>query len=142
MNLPDQYHKIILEEFENVLKLCNGANLLEDKLYFFSASYGIINRIMNLYCDPTLVFMHQVLQSTHQGFVQRLTQNNMPPSISNSFPDKLLKGLFLYFTELIKTFADKDEIKIREVLEKFSNLWYATSGNGFYLFLTEKLIIK
>ncbi len=142
MKIQEEFYEIILEEFKNVSKLCNDTNLLpEDKLYFFSASYGVINRIMNFNCEPILIFIHQILQSTHQAFAQRLSQRLMPGIISNSFPDVFWDKLFLYFSELISAFENKDENKIREILEKFSNLGYATSGNGFYLFLNEKLKI-
>lgn len=141
MNLPDQYFKIIIDEFEKVSKQCDEAKSLEDKLYFFSASYGVLYRVMNFSCDPILIFMHQILQYTHQGFTQRLSQLRIPGLISNSIPDVMQDALFSYFSELILSFKSKDEIKIREVLEKFSNLWYATNGNGFYLFLNKKLKI-
>jgi hypothetical protein len=137
MNLPEQYHKIILDEFKETLIHCNEVVSLEDKLYFFSASFGIVNRVMNLHCDPLLIFIHQILSSTHQGFIQRLSLRSTPGIVSQGIP--AVEKLFSYFSELISAFENKDEIEIRKVLEKFSNLWYATSGNGFYLFLTDKI---
>lgn len=138
MNLPDEYHKILLDEFEKILTQCNNVPLLEDKLYFFSASYGITNKIMNLHCEPILIFMHQILNSVYNGFIQRLSLKPAQ-AISRSIPDIFVESLFSYFSELISAFKDKDEVKIREVLEKFTNLWYATNGNGFYLFLNKKI---
>lgn len=96
---------------------------------------------MNLCYDPILFFIHQVLLSTHQGFVQRVTQYQISGAISNSIPDELWKALFSYFSELITAFEKKEDNEIRKVLEKFSNLWYATTGNGFYLYLQKRLII-
>ncbi|MCK4906075.1 MAG: hypothetical protein KAS64_00915 [Spirochaetes bacterium] len=141
MNISDQYFELILNELKEVQKLCSDANSPEDKLYFFSASYGILNRVMNFYCEPTLVFMHQILQATHQAFSQRLSMPKKAETISNSFPNKMWESLFSYFSLLILEFEKKDENKIREVLEKFSNLSYSISGNGFYLYLREKLVI-
>ena len=138
MNLPDEYHKIILDEFEKILKQCNELPILEDKLYFFSASYGIVNKIMNLHCEPVLIFMHQILFSVYNGFIQRLPINSTQ-AISRSIPNILVESLFSYFSELILAFKNKNENEIRVVLEKFSNLWYATGGNGFYLFLNKKI---
>lgn len=141
MKLPEQYYVMILKEFNDVEKLCNEANLIEDKLYLFSASYGILNRVMNIFCDPILVFMHQILQAAHQAFAQRLATPKIPATVANSLPDEMIKALFSYLTELRLAFEKKDENNIREVLEKFANLTYATSGNGFYLYLREKLVI-
>ena len=142
MNIPSQHYKTILEEFNKISQLCNDAKYLEDKLYFFSASFGIINRVMNFHCDPLLVFMHHILQTTHQGFVQRISQFQNPNLISNNIPDIFWDKLYLYFLELIKSFENKDVENIREILEKFTYLTYATTGNGFYLFISKKLTLK
>ena len=100
MNIPSQHYKTILEEFNKISQLCNDAKYLEDKLYFFSASFGIINRVMNFHCDPLLVFMHHILQTTHQGFVQRISQFQNPNLISNNIPDIFWDKLYLYFLDL------------------------------------------
>jgi hypothetical protein len=141
MKISDSYHDIILNEFNEVEKLCNEASSPDDKLYFFTASFGVINRIMNLYCDPTLIFMHNILKDAHQAIANRLTISKNPENISSSLPKDMWDSLFYYFSELKLAFEKKDEVKIREVLEKFSNLIYATSGNGFYLYLRKKLVL-
>ena len=141
MNIPDHYFELILNEFIEIQKLCDEAKSPEDKLYFFSASYGIINRIMNFHCEPLLIFMHQILQNVQNTMSQRLSSPKTPGSISNSLPSELFDSLFSYFSKLILEFEKKDENKIREVLEKISNLSYATTGNGFYLYLRGKLAI-
>jgi hypothetical protein len=141
MNIPDQYHKMIVDEIKEVEKLCIDTKSPEDKLYFFSATYGIINRVMNFYFDPILVFMHQILQVVHQAFTQRLTSPNISGTVSSSIPNEFWISLISYLSELRIAFEKKDEDNIRIVLEKFSNLWYATSGNGFYLYLRGKLHI-
>jgi len=141
MNIPDNYFDLIVNEFKEVEKLCEEAKSPDDKLYFFSASYGIINRVMNFHCEPILVFMHQMLQTSHQMVAKRLATPKNMDNISNSLPNEIFESLFSYFSLLIKEFEKKDENKIREVLEKFSNLSYATSGNGFYLYLRGKLLV-
>jgi hypothetical protein len=143
MKIPNNFHEIILKEFNEIEKLCSETDSIEDKLYYFSASYGIVNRIMNLYCDSTLVFMHQILQTTCQSLVQRLANSKvqMPTIISSAFPNEMIAALLLSFSELRLAFEKKDEDGIRKVLEKFSNLTYATTGNGYYLYLQKKLLI-
>ena len=141
MNIPDKYFELILNEFKEVQKLCIEAKTSEDKLFFFSASYGVLNRVMNFCCEPILVFMHQILQDATKNISHRLAIPKKPGSISNSLPIEMWESLFSYFSTLIIEFEKKDEHKIREVLEKFSNLSYATLGNGFYLYLRGKLTI-
>ncbi|NOY08478.1 MAG: hypothetical protein GXP33_06525 [Spirochaetes bacterium] len=141
MNIPDNYRKMIIEELESIEKLCKEASAFEDKLYFFSGSFGILNRIMNFYTDPTLIFMHQVLQTTHQAFFQRINTKTIPGVIYNTIPESFIDSLFLYLSELRAAFEENDQNKIWQVLEKFSVLTYATTGNGFFLYLRGKLKI-
>jgi hypothetical protein len=126
MNLPNEYHNLLLNELIEVKKLYDNAKSLEDRLYFFSASFGAINRIMNFHYDPLLVFMHQVLQHVHQAMMQRLANRKASGSISNVFPTQLEESLSENFEKLIIEFESKNENSLRERLEKFSNLSYAT----------------
>ena len=141
MNIPINYHGMIVEELESVLKLCGEAATPEDKLYFFSGSFGIINRVMNFHTDPTLIFMHQVLQGAHQAFSQRHNAKKVPGAVFNTIPESLFNSLFLYLSELLAAFEEKDQLKIWEILEKFSVLTYSTTGNGFFLYLRDQLKI-
>lgn len=141
MDIPDEYLKIILKEFEDIEKLYNEASSPHDKLYFFSASFGVINRIINLHPNTTLVFTHQVLHSLHQAITQRLNAPSPPGTTFHSLPDELWPTLISYFSELRSSFELKNDDKIRESLAKYANLWYATSGNGYYLHLRGKLPI-
>ena len=142
MKLPAQYFKIIINELKGIKELINEATTPDDKLYFFSASFGIINRIMNLHYDPLLVFIHQILQNVHMTMTQRLASAKTGVGgIPNTFPTAFMDSLANNFSELINAFENNDENQIREVLEKFTNLSYATTGNGFYLLLLGKLPI-
>ena len=128
MNIPDHYFELILNELIEVQKLCDEAKSSEDKLYFFSASYGIINRVMNFHCEPLLVFMHQILQIAHQTMSQRASSPKTPGSISNSLPNELFDSLFSYFSKLVLEFEKKDENKIEvfvKILKKEENLLLA-----------------
>ncbi|MDH5718723.1 MAG: hypothetical protein OEZ22_13945 [Spirochaetia bacterium] len=142
MNIPEQYHDIIVSELKSVKGLCESTETLEDKMYYFSASYGIINRIMNLYSDPTLIFIQQILQIMHKSITERLAAVRNPNVVSASVPDEMIDALFNYYDQLIKEIENNDNNKIREVLEKISILSYATTGNGFYMYLKGKIDLK
>lgn len=139
MNISEEYFKLINNELKEVKKLCNEAKTLEDKLYFFSASFGVLNRVMNFSCEPILVFMHNVLQDAHKKLSQRRAIPQKPGVICESLPKEIIDSFFSYFYKLINEFSNKDENKIRKVLEKISYISYTTTGNGFYLYLSGKL---
>ena len=139
MNIPENFFNIILNEFKEVQKFCNVAKTIDDKLYYFSASFGTLNRVMNFHYEPILTFMHQILQDVHQSFLNRFANSRNPAAITSQFPEDFFIKLFDYFDLLISAFQNKNENQIREILEKFSNLTYATSGNGFFLYLKGNL---
>ena len=138
-DIPSEYHKIIIDEFKDVKSLCATARTPEDKLFYFSASFGILNRVFNLHYNSILVFIHEVLQNVHQNLVKRLNGSLNPIIETTNMPTIMLEVLFLYFDQLIDAFEKKDEQEIRKVLEKFVNLSYSTSGNGYYLYKRDKL---
>ena len=139
MNIPENYFEIILNEFKDIQGLCESAETPDDALYYFSALYGVLNRVMNFYCDPILVFMHQVLQSTHKAVSDRMGMPVKPGITNNGVAEETWQKLFSYVPLLIESFAKKDENEIRRMLQKFSNLSYAMTGNGRYLQLRDRL---
>jgi len=139
MDLPKNYFDLILNEFKEVQGLCGKAETRDDALYYFSALYGVLNRVMNFSCDPVLIFMHQVLQATHKAVAERMAIPIKPGTTSNGVTDEMWQALFSYIPLLIDAFEKKDENEIRQVLQKFANLSYATTGNGRYLQLRGRL---
>jgi len=141
MNIPDNYFNLILDEFNETKGLIKESKNIEDKLYFFSSSFGIINRVMNFHYEPILIFIHQALANVHANISKRMNAPHNPDVVSTSVPDIMFDSLFSYFDLLVDAFKNKDENEIRGILEKFAVLTYATSGNGFYLFLKGKLTL-
>jgi len=138
MNISKINHDIIVNEFTDIIELIDSSTILEDKLYYFSAGYGVINRIMNLQNDPTLIFMHQVMQNCFQSMSQRIAARTKP-NISGDVPQEMIDQLFSLFKELKIAFQIKDKIRIWEILQRFSILSYAMSGNGYYMYLRKKI---
>lgn len=130
---------MILNEFKDIQGLCENAETRDDALYYFSALFGVLNRVMNFFCDPVLIFMHQVLQATHRAVTERMAMPIKPGVSSNGVTDEMWQALFSYIPLLIDAFEKEDEDEIRRVLQKFINLSYATTGNGRYLQLRGKL---
>lgn len=140
MKLSNEYHEIILNEFYEIERLWNESEILIDKLYFFSASFGIINRVMNLQYEPILAFMHQILNGVHQAVSQRLASHS--PTKSGEFPPEMIDAMMTSFLNLRDAFEAKNDERMWKALEKLSNLTYATTGNGFYLYLQGKIVLK
>lgn len=141
MKITEESYNIILKEFKEIENLCKDALSPEDKLYFFSASFGVVNRVMNFESDSILIFIHQILHTAHQTISQRLNSPKRDGVVSTSLPDEMWDALYDYFSELVSAFEKKNVNTIYMVLEKFAKLSYATTGNGFYLYLSGKIIL-
>ena len=134
MNIPGNYKKVIAKEFRGIVEKMKGTKDLSEKMYFFSATYGVVSRVFNLEFDPVLVFAHFVLNaacSTINGRLLALKggQDNVVQIPENLF-DSLQKAVER-LAENIET-GNKDEFF--KNLQKIANLSFATTGNGYYLF--------
>lgn len=141
MNITQEYKDLIVNEFEEVGGLLKAAKSPNDFLYLFSASYGILNRVMNIQCDPMLVFMHQILQALHQAMQARLQATGSNPLEPYPFPVEFLPKMGEILENLRLAFMKGSEPEICRELARASNLAYASTGNGYYLYLRKKLQI-
>lgn len=132
MNITDNFRKTIVSEFRYVAEKMREEKQSAQKLYFFSAAYGVVFRIINLEFDPTLVFIHNVLQHTH------VTINSMALRIEGKeerviqIPEKVFESL----VEALEELSNKIEIDtdVSPTLQRISNIAYVTTGNGYYLY--------
>jgi hypothetical protein len=134
MNISKQYKEIIVEELKSIAKKMTETSDITEKIYFFSATYSIMNRIFNLEFSPTLVLIHMVLQNAYLSISERV-------NASITGRDKAVKipsGLFDVLQEKILDLAEiinkdnKNELFIN--LQEIANISYSTTGNGYYLF--------
>lgn len=140
MEVPANYLQLISRSIALTNELGSKATSPEEKLYLFSAVFGTINRVMNFHCDPVLVFSHLVLQAVHQGLNTRLAASRGPTAQAHmAVPTEMIDALFAYLLEFSAALDSKVDSAVWAVLQKFSNLAYATTGNGFYLYLTGQL---
>jgi len=140
MKLSKEFNALLVSELKHTEALCRKTSTPEEMLYYFSSAFGIINRIMNFEFNPTLIFMHQVLQGAHQGFTNRM---NTPRTVNTeSFmgtPPEMFGKLLDYFSGMLAALEKGDDAGIYAALEKISVITYATTGNGFYLYITGTL---
>jgi len=139
MNISDNYKDIIVNEFRRIAELMKNTKDISKKLYFFSATYGIVHRIFNIEFDDTLVCIHVVLNATYNLISARA--NNIRQSIDAAIdlPQDLFESLQERIVELSDNIENKNEHEIFKNLQKISKIAYVTTGNGYYLYLQGKL---
>ena len=120
--------EVIIKEMEYAITKMKSESDEKNKLYYFSATYGILQRVFNIEYDDDLVFMHFVLNSTYNGINVRL-----------QIPDQVIKIPENFFSKLEETTEElvealKNNRSIYEHLKKIVLLGYVTGGNGYYLY--------
>ena len=138
MDISVEMRKLILDEFEYVVKKMGEVDDPFQILFYFSATFGIVQRVYNIEYNSELVFAHFVLNETHKGFTAILHAIRDARDTTVAITTEHLERL----GNLIKELADK----IREnkdhvdTLKKLIILTYSTTGNGFYLY--DKGVLK
>lgn len=138
MQISDNLRKIIVDEFEYVVGQMRAEKDLSRKLYFFSATYGVIHRILNLEYDPTLNLLHMVLNGTYNAINSRVSALGQGIETGIGLPANLFEKLE-ETTETLGKAIEKDASPL-DALERLAVLSYSTTGNGYYLF--QKGILK
>jgi hypothetical protein len=103
-----------------------------EKLYYFSGSYSMVSRILNIEFDPCLVFIHNVLQTAYGTLNQTLQNIQGGQERVIILPDTVFEKLTKDLHQLSNA-IEKDQ-DIYPVLQSISNIAYSATGNGFYLF--------
>ena len=138
MHLSADNQLALAKEIRTVVKHMSMANTAQEKMYFFSAVFGMANRIMNLEFDPELGFIHHVTNAAYNTInttLHLVSQGQSVPTLPTHVFDRLQEAL-----EDLATHIEEGK-RTYPVLERISNLAYSTSGNGYYLFLKGSLKI-
>jgi hypothetical protein len=131
MAISDDNRKMIVNEIKFAVKQMKAKKERIQKLYYFSAVFGIFHRIYNIEYDPELVYTHFILRSTHDAFQSRLKAIEVGQDSTVELSDAQFTKLSTLSTQLANNFARKKEID--SILKKFTLLLYSTTGNGYYL---------
>ncbi len=141
MKISKQYKKIIIEEFYNVAKKMKQSNDLTEKMFFFSATYAVINRVFNIEFNPTLIFIHMVLNNAYTAIIGRIEAETRGQSIAIKIPKEFFNILEEAIIDIANSINKDNKNELFEALQKITNLSYLTTGNGYYLFTQGKLTI-
>jgi hypothetical protein len=134
MKISTENKKRLIDEIKFVLEKMRKETDPNNKLYYFSAVFGIMNRIYNLESAPDLVFAHFVLNSTHTEITVRLHDSEKVIELPEGFFDN-----FVDATAELLDVIEKNKNPY-EILRRFVLLGYVTTGNGYYLY--QKGLIK
>lgn len=128
MEISKENRVKILNEIQFAVKKMKEEKDDKAKLYYFSAIYGIMQRIFNTEYSGDLIFAHFVLSSTYNNLNSRLSNPDTVIKIPEDLFDKLTT-----VTEELKGAIEKNR-NLYEVLKRYTILGYITTGNGFYLY--------
>jgi len=129
LQIPEDFKKYILSEFDFIIQKMREEENPKKKLYFFTASYGALERLMRCSLNPQLLLAHAVLSLCYRQLNSQL-DNIARGDIVIEMPENFDEKLAEYLTELRNEIAeDRDTY---QTLEKFVHLAYQTTGAGYY----------
>jgi hypothetical protein len=131
MKLKESYRNLITNEMEFAIKKMDETNVAIEKIYYFSAVFGVLHRIYNIEFNSDLLYIHFILRATHEGFQNRLSALVKGGDKSVKLSDAQFDKLSLLSKELCSKIKKKEDIS--DTLKKFVILTYSTTGNGNYL---------
>lgn len=140
MNISDNFRELIIKEIRYVVDKMNKSSSGEEKLYFFSGVYAIIQRVLNLEYNPDLIYMHFILRETHTTLLGRLQAIQKGGETVILLEEKHFKKLTSITGELGEKLKLKEDVN--STLKKLTILSYSTTGNGHYLQLKGLLKIE
>jgi hypothetical protein len=132
MKLSKNMKQLLIDELNFIIKKMKESEAAQEKMYFFSAAHGMVNRIMNLEFNNELAFLHFVLSGAHSTINARIAaiiSGDAVVQIPQVLFDKLEESL-----EEIVSLLGKNKATY-PALEKIALITYCTTGNGYYNFI-------
>lgn len=131
MNISNNFRELIVKEIQYVVEKMKKSNSAEEIIYFFSAIYAIIQRVINFECDANLIYIFIVLKGTYDGFAGGFHTIQRGKDSMVFIEEMHLQKLTSITEELGKKLMLNEDID--GILRKFAILSYSITGNGHYL---------
>ena len=132
MEISNQFRNLIVNEFKFAVKNMRETDHPAQKLYFYSAAYGAVNRVFNIEFDPTLVHIFYILEASYNS-INFMTQRILKgEEKSIMLPNELFDHLADAIEDLSNKIAKDGDIY--PTLQKIANIAYSATGNGHYLY--------
>jgi len=130
MKLSAGMKKQLVEEIRFVADQMKKTEFVDQKLYLFTAVWGMAQRMINFEYDPELTFAYQVLKLAYDQINLRINAikagDKLIPLSENLFPQ-----IEATLDEMAKKIEKGSNIYAE--LQTILNLSYSTTGNGHYL---------
>lgn len=142
LTLSDENKIIITKEFAKVYELMSNTSDISEKIYYFSATFAMVSRVLNIQYDPSLVLIHSVLASTYSNINSFFINIVNAKKTFYKFPDNYFKIIEDNLKELNIAIELNNITGIYEALKKYSVLGFIATGNGNYLYKKGMLKIE
>ena len=136
MQLNDTNKEYLVSEFQAAHSGMSNATSAESVMYYFSATYGTVGRVINFEYDEFLVYAHVVLQNAYNMIQLRLRSIPNDPAVA--IPNELFEKLTEDVYDIASAIDDLDAERMQNALVRIANMAFSTTGNGYYLYLQGK----
>jgi len=130
MSISSESKEIIVKEIDFVIDKMKQTSDPEEKLFYFSAIYAMVQRILNIEYDSELICIYTILRDTFNTFIQRIKAIKTGDT-TIPFAEKQMNKLEDFTKELLDKIRNDENLD--DTLKKFIILYYSTTGNGYYL---------
>ena len=137
-NLGTQMREYLCGEFRNVAqRMQTNTTDFEVALYWYSGTFGAVQRAVNIEPNVDLFTINAVLQFTHGQLSARLNRQLEDADRPIIITPEIIMGLVGHLNELANRIQNYSDYS--DVLEKIARIGYASTGNGFYLRMSNHL---
>lgn len=129
MKITNEQKERVLSEFDFVIKKMTEEPDPLKKLYFFSATYGAVERVMRYCPSDDLLIAHTILTLCYNTLNDRVTHMRVGDVVV-PLPRDWSERLVHHVGDLRKSLEENGSLY--PALEGIVNLAYSASGPGFY----------
>ena len=133
MRISAELRYKIVNELEFIIERIEKNDDPRIKNYFFSASYGIIERVKREEFDPQLLMMEVILNSIHDQLEQTMNRYSSGATVPPPPPfEEIFDPIGQKVVSLKDTIKEERDERIYHILEEMFTYMYSLSGPGYY----------
>jgi hypothetical protein len=134
--LREEFRQHLACEYRYAVTKMQEVTELHQKLFYFSAFFGEVQRVLNWEWNTELALVHMITIHTHTQIIAAMQM----PAIVQAIPldwttyfQKLTEAASDLTTYFEKAGDEDNKEELYKVLGRFAEIAYAVSGNGSYL---------
>jgi hypothetical protein len=133
MKLSPSMKKLMVKEMEFAADRMKTAPTMAEKVFYFSAVYGAVGRVLNFEYEPELAFIHQTVQLAYNQVNARVLNLVAKQDVAIGMPEGLFERLQEGVEQLIALL--QKGAPTYPALEYIAHVAFSTTGNGYFLYL-------